>query len=123
MKKVIVIKIDSMLTAEQNGQLEAKFRREFKDGLMILPHYCTGFVTELDEEVNEMRVECEDEAHYSPTFNRKELKEALDYWYEHFEVNNEEQNRAVWCAINTINYCIEHDSGYQEGEENEDSQL
>lgn len=113
MKKVIVIKIDSMLTAEQNGQLEAKFRREYKDGLIILPSFCTGFVTEIDE----------DEAHLVPTFNRKELKEALDYWYEHFEVNNEEQNRAAWCAINTIKYCIEHDSGYQEGEENEDSQL
>ena len=111
MKKLIVIKMDIELSAEHRCMLEAKFRREFKDGLMILPHYCTGFVTEIDE------------VHLSPTFNRKELKEALDYWYEHFEVNNEEQIRAVWCAINTINYCIEHDSGYQEGEEDEDSQL
>lgn len=48
-----------------------------------------------------------------PTFNREELEKALDYWYEHLEVGNEEQNRVVWCAINTIKYCIEHDSGYQ----------
>ena len=113
MKKVIVIKMDIELSAEDRCLLEAKFRREYKDGLIILPNYCTGFVTEVDE----------DEAHFTPTFNRKELKEALDYWYKHFEVNNEEQNRAVWCAINTINYCIEHDSGYQEGENDEDSKL
>lgn len=47
------------------------------------------------------------------TFNREELEKALTYWYEHLEVGNEEQNRAAWCAINTIKYCIEHDSGYQ----------
>lgn len=63
------------------------------------------------------------ERSYPPTFNRKALEESLEYWYEHFELNNDEHNRAVWCAINTIQYCIEHDSGYQEGEENEDSQL
>ena len=123
MKKVIVIKIDVDLPVDERGMLEAKFRREFKEGLIIIPHYCTGFVTEIDEEVNMIGVGYEDEVRYTPTFNRKELKEALDYWYEHFEVNNEEQNRAVWCAINTINYCIEHDSGYQEGEKDEDSQL
>ena len=51
-----------------------------------------------------------------PTFNREELEQALAYWYEHIEADNEEQrDGAVWCAINTIKYCIEHDSGYQKG--------
>lgn len=50
MKKVIVIKIDIELPVDERSLLEAKFRREFKDGLIILPHYCTGFVTEIDED-------------------------------------------------------------------------
>lgn len=48
-----------------------------------------------------------------PTFNRKELEKARDYWYNHLEVGNEEQNEAAWAAINAIKYCIEHSSGYQ----------
>lgn len=50
-----------------------------------------------------------------PTFNREELEKARDYWYSHLEVGNEEQNEAAWAAINAINYCIEHSSGYQKG--------
>lgn len=53
--------------------------------------------------------------HEIPTFNRKELEKARDYWYSHLEAHNEEQNEAAWAAINAIKYCIEHDSGYQEG--------
>lgn len=49
-----------------------------------------------------------------PTFNRKELEKARDYWYSHLEVGNEEQNEAAWAAINAIKYCIEHSSSYQE---------
>ena len=49
-----------------------------------------------------------------PRFNRGELEKALNYWYEHFEHNNKEQNEAAWCAINTIRYCIENSSAYQE---------
>lgn len=49
MKKVIVIKIDVKLPAEEIAMFEAKFRKEYKDGLIILPHYCTGFVTEIDD--------------------------------------------------------------------------
>lgn len=45
-------------------------------------------------------------------FNRKELEKALKYWYDHQKVNDQEQNEAVWCAINAIKYCIEHDSDY-----------
>ena len=52
--------------------------------------------------------------HEIPTFNRKELEKARDYWYSHLEVGNEEQNEAAWAAINAIKYCIEHSSGYQE---------
>jgi hypothetical protein len=52
-----------------------------------------------------------------PTFNRKELEKARDYWYNHLEVGNEEQNEAAWAAINAIKYCIEHSSGYQRGNE------
>lgn len=54
-----------------------------------------------------------------PTFNRKELEKARDYWYSHLEAHNEEQNEAAWAAINAIKYCIEHDSGYQKGAEND----
>jgi hypothetical protein len=54
-----------------------------------------------------------------PTFNRKELEKARDYWYSHLEVGNEEQNEAAWAAINAIKYCIEHSSGYQKGAEND----
>lgn len=50
-------------------------------------------------------------------FNREELKTALIYWYEHLEVNNQEQNEAAWCAINAIKYCIEHDSDYPDEDE------
>ena len=49
-----------------------------------------------------------------PHFNRGELEKALNYWYEHLERNNEEQNEAAWCAINAIRYCIENSSAYQE---------
>lgn len=49
MKKVIVIKIDVNLPPDEIAMLEAKFRKEYKDGLIILPHYCTGFVTEIDD--------------------------------------------------------------------------
>ena len=49
-----------------------------------------------------------------PIFNREELEQALNYWHEHLEVGNEEQNKVVWCAINAIKYCIEHSSDYQE---------
>ena len=54
-----------------------------------------------------------------PTFNREELEKARDYWYNHLEVGNEEQNEAAWAAINAIKYCIEHSSGYQKGAEND----
>ena len=47
-------------------------------------------------------------------FNREELKTALKYWYEHLEVNNQEQNEAAWCAINAIRYCIAYDSEYSD---------
>ena len=50
-----------------------------------------------------------------PIFNREVLEQVLKYWYDHLEVGNEEQNGAVWCAINTIKYCIEHSSGDQKG--------
>lgn len=50
-----------------------------------------------------------------PIFNREVLEQTLKYWYDHLEEGNEEQNGAVWCAINTIRYCIEHSSGYQKG--------
>lgn len=50
-----------------------------------------------------------------PIFNREVLEQTLKYWYDHLEEGNEEQNGAVWCAINTIKYCIEHSSGYQKG--------
>ena len=49
-----------------------------------------------------------------PRFNRGELEKVLDYWYSHLEVGNDEQNEMVWCAINTIKYCIESSSAYQE---------
>lgn len=49
-----------------------------------------------------------------PHFNRGELEKALNYWYEHLERHNEEQNEAAWCAINAIKYCIENSSAYQE---------
>lgn len=49
MKKVIVIKIDINLPVEERAILEAKFRKGYEDGLIILPHYCTGFVTEIDD--------------------------------------------------------------------------
>lgn len=49
-----------------------------------------------------------------PRFNRGELEKALNYWYEHLERHNEEQNEAAWCAINAIRYCIENSSAYQE---------
>ena len=49
-----------------------------------------------------------------PHFNRDELENALNYWYEHLERHNEEQNEAAWCAINAIRYCIENSSAYQE---------
>ena len=49
MKKVIVIKIDIALPCDERAMLEAKFRKEYEDGLLILPHYCTGFVTEIDD--------------------------------------------------------------------------
>lgn len=35
MKKVIVIKIDVDLPVEERAMLEAKFRKEYKDGLII----------------------------------------------------------------------------------------
>ena len=54
---------------------------------------------------------CEQER---PQFNRGELEKALNYWYEHLEWHNEEQNEAAWCAINAIRYCIENSSAYQE---------
>ena len=50
-----------------------------------------------------------------PTFNRDELKKALDYWYTHLEAHNNEQNNAAWAAINAIKYCITYDSGDQNG--------
>lgn len=50
-----------------------------------------------------------------PTFNREELEKARDYWYNHLEVGNEEQNEAAWAAINAIRYCIDHSSCYQKG--------
>jgi len=53
-------------------------------------------------------------AHERPHFNRGELEKALNYWYEHLECHNEEQNEAAWCAINAIRYCIENSSAYQE---------
>ena len=49
MKKVIVIKIEANLPCNERAVLEAKFRKEYEDGLIILPHYCTGFVTEIDD--------------------------------------------------------------------------
>lgn len=49
MKKVIVIKIDINLPSDERAMLEAKFRKGYEDGLIILPHYCTGFVTEVDD--------------------------------------------------------------------------
>lgn len=49
MKKVIVIKIDINLPSEEIAKLEAKFRKGYEDGLILLPHYCTGFVTEIDD--------------------------------------------------------------------------
>ena len=49
MKKVIVIKIDINLPYDKRAILEAKFRKGYEDGLIILPHYCTGFVTEVDD--------------------------------------------------------------------------
>lgn len=29
-------------------------------------------------------------------FNREELKKALNYWYSHLEVNNQEQKNDRW---------------------------
>ena len=55
MKKVIVIKIDINLPSDERAKLEAKFRKEYEDGLIILPHYCTGFVTEIDDTEVERR--------------------------------------------------------------------
>lgn len=49
MKKVIVIKIEVDLPADERAMLEAKFRKGYEDGLIILPQYCTGFVTEVDD--------------------------------------------------------------------------
>lgn len=40
-------------------------------------------------------------------FNRDELISARDYWYNHMECGNEEQNKAAWAAINAINYCLD----------------
>lgn len=48
-----------------------------------------------------------------PMFNRSELEKALDYWYAHLKKRDEEQNKAAWCAINAIKYCIENSSAYQ----------
>lgn len=49
MKKVIVIKIDIDIPYDERVMLEAKFRKGYEDGLLIIPHYCTGFVTEVDD--------------------------------------------------------------------------
>ena len=49
MKKVIVIKIEVGLPADEMTKLEAKFRKQYEDGLIILPHYCTGFGIEIDD--------------------------------------------------------------------------
>lgn len=49
MKKVIVIKVDVNLPAEDLNKLEAKFRKGYEEGLIMLPFYCTGFVTEIDD--------------------------------------------------------------------------
>lgn len=48
MKKIIVIKIDVALPPDERAILEAKFKKGYEDGLIILPHYCTGFLTEID---------------------------------------------------------------------------
>lgn len=47
-------------------------------------------------------------------FNRGELEKALEYWYNHIKKDNEEQENAVWVAINTIKYCIVNCSKYQD---------
>lgn len=49
MKKVIVIKFEVDVPYEERKILEDKFRRGFEEGLIILPHYCTGFVTEIND--------------------------------------------------------------------------
>ena len=49
MRKVLVIKIDINLPSIDRAALEAKFRKEYEDGLIILPFYCTGFVVEVDD--------------------------------------------------------------------------
>ena len=48
MKRVIVIKFDIVLSVEERAILEAKFRKEYEEGLIMLPDFCTGFVTEVD---------------------------------------------------------------------------
>ena len=49
-----------------------------------------------------------------PKFNRGVLEKALEYWYNHIEKGNEEQEDAVWVAINTIRHCIVYCSKYQD---------
>jgi hypothetical protein len=77
--------------------------------------YKKGYINNAERGVLRRSILLPAEKHHTPTFNRKTLEKALDYWYDHQEVGNREQNAAVLCAINAIKYCIEHDSGYQEG--------
>ena len=48
MKKVIVIKIRINLPYDERAVLEAKFRKQYEEGLIILPSYCEAFVAEID---------------------------------------------------------------------------
>lgn len=44
--KRIIIKIEVDLPAEERAMLEAKFRKEYESGLMIIPHFCSALVVD-----------------------------------------------------------------------------
>lgn len=95
-----------------------KLKDYYENGSMSDQNSWIGGVYDAWELIGYAPTVC-DEDPAIPTFNRKELEKARDYWYNHLEVGNEEQNEAAWAAINAIKYCIEHSSGYQKGAEND----
>ena len=99
---------------------EEREKREKRALSIIYRLYTEGHINNMEQGVLRRVIlfhekDGEERPHKIPTFNRKTLEKALDYWYSHLEAHNEEQNEAAWAAINAIKFCMEHDSGYQEG--------
>ena len=110
-KQIVVIRSKALLPSEKLFSLEEKLRHDYETGFIFVPCYCEVFIAdEVDVRENLTIAKIT-----RPIFNREELEKARLYWYNHLEVHNEEQNKAAWAAINAINYCLEHSSGYQKG--------